>query len=583
MLTENDLNSLKKYGQLAIDMADYLGLTGETLDDFLALIGSERFLRTGDYYDVDEATEYMFEPSAKQGNIFHPVKASFMKQKLKDLMNNYEDNLVNKAKKTKEEAHKIAAAKFDNEKSIVPIRFFTYPFEYNRRGQKIEKVCRNSSNVLEINTFKKTDIMEKAMAARASGIRHKTLEFLKKYPHIEFVLRSICVEDERIEYFLNWLSYIFATLQKTHTAIVFKGTPGAGKNFFFEHIISYYLDLKFCPTLPNEQVENRFTPPALKNALFVCFDEVKADFRDGNKIYDKLKLWITSDDLVVELKRDNSYIQENFFNCIFFSNYDIPLQTAESDRRYTIFTTRSKDLADAVLETLGIDMDEFIEKFKKERDDFLIDLVCYAYNSSQVRRPLPTEEKEALQKASDTKQNQFSQSMQKLDQKFFIRLAASMAESISDLGLSRLYWQESFKENDMDISDPEQSQDDIQNLLLLFFRRFIHTIKSNGGFTLSKEVNFIANMHFFDDEMAREGKAPLSSQKISNLLGLNFYKPEKRRIKRFNFDLSVDEKNDCKLEASRGCREWKFLAEEKNKNKNIKNKEIQDEKTTEQN
>ena len=128
----------------------------------------------------------------------------------------------------------------------------------------------------------------------------------------------------------------------------------------------------------------------------------------------------------------------------------------------------------------------------------------------------------------------------------------------------------------MDISDPKQSQDDVQTLLLLFFKRFIHTIQCNGGFVLSKEVNFIANMHFFDDEMAREGKVPLSSQKISNLLGLNFYKPEKKRIKRFNFDLSVDEKNDGKLEASRGCREWKFWAEEKNKN--TKNKEIQDEK-----
>ena len=231
---------------------------------------------------------------------------------------------------------------------------------------------------------------------------NKNLDFLKKYPHVNLLLDNLFVTLGRKEYFINWLSASFNTLKKNGTAIILRGVQGAGKNVLYEQIIEYAIGRNYCLIIGNEDLKSNFNS-SLENKLFVLANEIKGDFRDGNSSYEKLKQYITDQEMRVEQKGVDSRKIINYFNVLIFSNNQTPLQVQGSDRRYTIYETNNIPLKKKVENDLKIDMSKFITALKVEREGFIKDLVLFNFDLNRARTCEHTEEKERIYRSSMTK------------------------------------------------------------------------------------------------------------------------------------------------------------------------------------
>jgi len=247
---------------------------------------------------------------------------------------------------------------------------------------------------------------------------NQNIEFLKKYPHINLLLDNLFVLQERKEYFINWLSTALNTLQKNGTAIVLRGVQGAGKNVLYEQIIEYAIGKNYCLTIGNDDLKSNFNA-SLENKLFVLANEIKGDFRDGNASYEKLKQYITDEEMRVEQKGVDSRKIINYFNMLIFSNNQTPLQIQGSDRRYTIYETNNVPLKTRVEQDFKIDMTNFIKVLKVEREEFVKDLLLYNFDLNKARTCENTEEKERIYRASMTKIEILSDKIKKQDSTFF--------------------------------------------------------------------------------------------------------------------------------------------------------------------
>jgi len=250
-------------------------------------------------------------------------------------------------------------------------------------------------NKLYFNTFRENSILATRHNIKDVD-RLKSID-LNKYPNIEILLKNLFVNQDSLDYFLNWFSAILNTLEKNRIAIILKGIQGTGKGLLYDYIISYVLGSTHCITISNEQLKSRFNEE-LENKIFVIGNEIKGDFRDGNTSYEKLKMYISDDEILVEGKNLKTRKIQNFFNMMIFSNHDTPLQISPSDRRYSVFTT-----SDNKIDKLVDNMDKFIENIKKERDNFLKDVIKLKYSKYNASQPFENDDKRLIVEASTPK------------------------------------------------------------------------------------------------------------------------------------------------------------------------------------
>ncbi len=251
------------------------------------------------------------------------------------------------------------------------------------------------------------------------------------YPNIKALFENVFKTMDRMDYFVNWLSYGFQTRKKSGTSIISKGTQGTGKGVIFEEIIKYAVGERYVTTLDNEALKSRFNGE-LENKLFILANEIKADFREGNTIYERLKMYITDPTIRFEEKNIKARSIPNFFNIWFHSNNDVPLQIQGGDRRYTVFNTKSKKLTEVSRELGYEHIRFFIDEIKKERDGFITDLMRLKYNMALATSPLSTEEKELIYEASMSKIEVMSDKIKTHDIEYFKDVIGDFYDS-SDL------------------------------------------------------------------------------------------------------------------------------------------------------
>ncbi len=311
--------------------------------------------------------------------------------------------------------------------NIIPSRYFTFtpfkPEEWNENGHTYR------------NTYMQTEIQKAVQNKRKNSdisLLSIDFEFIKKYPHIEALIDNLLPIKEQKEYLLNWLSYIFATNKKTRVAVLLRGIQGTGKGVLWEQIIQHFYGKNFTLTVDNDTLNSKFTPNGMERVMFVQYNEIKGDFRDGNTAYEKLKMHITDSTIKIEEKGVNAFELMNNFNCIFSSNHKTPLQIQGGDRRYSIFSTRSRKLKDVANEDFKETEEQFIDGIQNERDGFLTDLVLYNYDSILATTCMETEEKEAIYRASMTKIEILADKVKKLDEKYLLNELIEIIEDTED-------------------------------------------------------------------------------------------------------------------------------------------------------
>lgn len=512
---------------------DLFSLEEHEVNDFLDVLGKVG-VHSGIFFAPDWNCFVFLDPTRKDGQFLTPLKGSsyLVDQKIKELL---EKGLVwGAGEKTSEKIREVKASGC----------FSSIRMSFDPHGPKI---FENTSGIYELNIFSPTKIMQKAYKAREELGTHSDFAWLQKYPCIFTILKNLCVTPDRIAYFLNWLSFIFNRLEKTGNAIVFKGAQGTGKTMFFDRIISYFMGEKFCVTLSNDDIDSKFTSPKLRNALFVCFNEVKCGSNEGNKSYEKLKMYITDNKLRIERKGIDTDETKNCFNCLFYSNHAAPLQVQKGDRRYTVFNTNNENLRLVVERDMGIDMLEFLKRFEAEKDDFIIDVVRLAYNEVEVMNTFDTEEKTALQRASDTKQNQLTLALQAMDDEFFEELIQKVEDD--------WFFSDEAKEVMLEILNLTKHKGALINNMGVFMRQFISCFRKFvevNGCAPAADVEFITRMFFLDAVSLRSSF--LSPTELGKKLDGTFGKSKTKRVKNVQFNLVVDEeKTPMKV---RSCPAW---------------------------
>jgi len=284
---------------------------------------------------------------------------------------------------------------------------------FNPNGEELEEI----DGVMYANTFMRSKIL--SYNAKDSEMID-SIDW-SKYPRIHALFKNVFVKQDRVDYFVNWLAYCMQTLQKSRTAIISKGIQGTGKGVLFNQLIRYAFGEPYTLEMSNEALSSQYNME-IENKLFVVANEVKGDFRDGNKLYEKLKIFITEDMLGVEDKNVKRKMIRNYMNMWFHTNNAVPLQIQPSDRRYTVFNTSDKKLIDVARE-LGYSHEKFfIEDMNKiERDDFLYDLMKLRYNYEMATRPMNTEEKQIICEASTPQLEMLANKLHEKDFDYFRR------------------------------------------------------------------------------------------------------------------------------------------------------------------
>ncbi len=154
---------------------------------------------------------------------------------------------------------------------------------------------------------------------------------------------------ELYEWVLRWVAYpIQHPGAKMKTTVVIHGGQGAGKNLFFEVVMSIYG--RYGRILDQDALIDKHNDWASRK-LFLIADEVVAQahrFEHKNK----LKTLITGTWIRINPKHIAAYDEANHVNLVFLSNESMPVVLEEDDRRHCVIWTppkKAKDYYAAVL------------------------------------------------------------------------------------------------------------------------------------------------------------------------------------------------------------------------------------------
>lgn len=355
--------------------------------------------------------------------LYKVTKEHIKREYAKDLKLVYE-NEIELLKELKNRIQKIYTLEIES----VKLAFEPFQPKWWNEG---EYKCRN--------LFEPTELWKKAHQARSrlKAIKTKELynsiDFLVKYRHIHALMNNLMKDDyRRLEYFINWLASALITLRKNGTAIVFKGEQGTGKGVLYEQIIQPVVGEKYTYTFSNQDLKNNFNKNMM-NKLFVVGNEIKGNFREGNSIYETLKMWVTDSDLRIEMKGIDAFNVKNYFNILIFSNHDTPLQIQAKDRRYTVFGTKNRKLINVAKEDFGYNSTaDFIQGIRSELENFIIDLFCYDFDTVKARVPMYTFEKESIYYSSVSKAEIFGDAIKNKDFEYFENIIGEYVDFIKE-------------------------------------------------------------------------------------------------------------------------------------------------------
>lgn len=148
----------------------------------------------------------------------------------------------------------------------------------------------------------------------------------------------LCGEDDRLfDHVLKWSAFPIQHIgAKMHSALVFHGDPGAGKNLFFGAIADIY-GAKHAGVITNMQLESQFND-WLSAKLFLIANEVVARREIRHQVGMLLNM-VTEPRIWINPKQISGRWEANHANFVFFSNEDEPLHIDPRDRRYMVIRT----------------------------------------------------------------------------------------------------------------------------------------------------------------------------------------------------------------------------------------------------
>lgn len=268
-----------------------------------------------------------------------------------------------------------------------------------------------------VNMFRKTKYMLNP-AAPAAPLKLGDSRTIERSCPLVYTLTKHMLGggDAEVEYFINWLSYVFQTRRKTMTAWVLQGVEGTGKGLFYTKILRPLFGDEHVPMRALQNIEEQFNL-YMRNALFLVVDEFHmASASTGTvKIADKLKNQITENTMTIRAMRSNQHEMPNYTNFIFLTNRFDSVKLDGGDRRYNVAPRQERKLVDAHPGLVAN-----IDKIKLELPLFAGILSTFEVDARLVRTPIVNVAKETMANVTMSVIEEFFNAVSKGNVSYFL-------------------------------------------------------------------------------------------------------------------------------------------------------------------
>lgn len=232
--------------------------------------------------------------------------------------------------------------------------------KFNRQQECFEADCSASTLVLQyMNTV--ANVMFWPCDDRI--ITHRALDFVNVFrphdltpvaaatPDAETAVQRIIdhaygliTEPGEAELLLDFLAYVYQNPGKrVRWAILLFGIQGNGKSFWVE-LMKRLLGHN-AGEVAGTTVAQRFTGWAI-DKLFIAIEEIRVPSESKYAVLDKLKPFISNNEINVEQKGQDDRVVPNFASYLLLTNHDDALPLDDDDRRYCVIETRHRTKAD---------------------------------------------------------------------------------------------------------------------------------------------------------------------------------------------------------------------------------------------
>lgn len=229
--------------------------------------------------------------------------------------------------------------------------------------------------------------------------------------HIEKVIRHLLVTEECYERFINWLAFIVQKKEKTGTAWILQGHTGTGKGTLYSEILVPLFGYEHCHTGTIELISESYNSFLRKNIILVVDEFNINDIDNSNRVWNKLKTYITETQLPIRAMRTEQVLAENFSNLIFTTNEDDILNIDHSERRLNIPPRQEQP---------HINLHKFRHKLKHEVGAFANYLRGYKVNEFHARTVIKTDARLQAIEASRSSVQTIFDAIKQGDLDFFI-------------------------------------------------------------------------------------------------------------------------------------------------------------------
>ena len=227
--------------------------------------------------------------------------------------------------------------------------------------------------------------------------------------------------DVEFKHFINWLAYIIQHRTMTKTAWIMQGVQGTGKGIIFHDILKPIFTQRYAIMKRVEEIEEQFN--AWRETAIVCaIDEVKfPSGKDGDKLRNKLKNYISDPSGSVRAMRENQKIVDFYTNFLLFTNEPDAVQIEDSDRRYNVAprqetALRNQKGGEKIIEAVANG------EFAKEIPLFASVLMQMDVDFQKVNLVLDNEAKDIMREAAASSVDEFTAALHDGDLDYFTQV-----------------------------------------------------------------------------------------------------------------------------------------------------------------
>jgi hypothetical protein len=152
---------------------------------------------------------------------------------------------------------------------------------------------------------------------------------------------ELTVADPRErELMLDWMAFVYANPgARVRWALLLWGIEGNGKSYF--HRVLGRLMGQDSRTVTASLIEERFTDWA-EGCRLIGIEEIRVSGTNKWRTLDKMKPFISNDEIQVEGKGMKAHVVPNFASYMLFTNHIDAIPVTEGDRRYFVVFTRHR-------------------------------------------------------------------------------------------------------------------------------------------------------------------------------------------------------------------------------------------------